>query len=47
VNCFPGFLFHFEVAHQMDDILKQGPRKGDLGVAFHGFLDLRDGQLRR
>lgn len=42
---FPGLLLHFEVAHQVDHILEEGPREEHLCVALHDVFDLGDGQL--
>lgn len=42
----PGFVLHLEVAHEVDHVLEEVERKGNLGVILYDLFYLGDRVLR-
>lgn len=42
MNIFTRLVFHFEVAHKVDDVLKKRERESNFVVGFDDIFDLRD-----
>jgi hypothetical protein len=46
VDCLPGFVLHFEEAHQVYYILEKVERKCNLGIVLDDLFDLSDRVFR-